>query len=67
METDDLREHRWLFTRNGKDVWRVKCWCAEPTVTLVNIETGEEIEGAVYSRNMHPFVALVPIKELEDA
>ncbi len=67
MEVDDLREDDWLFTTNGKDVWRVKYWYNEPTVTLTNLETGEDRGGAVYSLLMQPFVKLIPAKPIEEA
>lgn len=33
-----------LFTKDGKDIWKLKSYCLTPTCELVNLETGE-IEG----------------------
>ena len=65
MEIQDLQDGADLFTTNGKDIWRVKYWCNEPTVTLKNLDTGEEIGGAVYSRNIQPFVKMIPEREIK--
>jgi len=65
MQVSDLKEDRWLFTVNGKDVWRVKYWFNEPTVCLVNLDTGVERAGGVDSLNMKPFIPLIPQKPME--
>lgn len=54
-----------LFFREG-NVYRVKHWCEEPTVTFVNIETGEVISGAVSSKAVQELTLLRPY-EPEDS
>lgn len=48
-----------LYTTNGKDVWKVTSYCKHPTVSLKNLETGQEIGGAIHSLNIRPFKELV--------
>jgi len=66
MELDDLRNGKSLYTTDGKDVWELLYWYAEPTVTLRNVRTKEEVGGAVYSLNMNPFVSLIPSKPIKE-
>ena len=51
-----------LFTQDGKDVWRVQSYCEHPTVTMVNVETGETTGGAVGCLNLKTFKRLVEEK-----
>lgn len=51
-----------LYTTNGDDVWRVKFMCEEPTITLENVETKQQIGGAVGCTNVSDFVKLEPGK-----
>lgn len=53
-----------LFTTNGRDVWRVVSYAAEPTAVLQNLETGENAQGVVCSPLMSDFVRLTPTEEL---
>lgn len=52
-----------LYTTDGQDVWRVQSLCERPTVTLVNVESGERTGGAVGSLNVSDFRRLVPEAE----
>ena len=49
-----------LYTTDGKDVWRVISMCERPTITLKNVETGEETGGAVGCPNVAEFKRLIP-------
>jgi len=48
-----------LYTKTGLDVWEVKTFCENPTITLVNIRTHEKELGAIGSLNVKDFVQLV--------
>ena len=54
-----------LFTTDGHDVWRVVSCCEHPTITLKNIETGQEKGGAVGSLIVQDFIRLIPEQDLE--
>jgi len=55
MKVDDVGR---LFTRNGDDVWRMIYACQYPTATLVNLETGDKIGGAIGSPLLNEFKSL---------
>lgn len=48
------------------DVWEVESFCAQPTVTLKNLRTGERRGGAVGSPIVRDFTRLVPEPKLEN-
>lgn len=48
-----------LFTIDGKDVYRLVMFCKEPSVKFKNLETGEIVEGSVFSHNVDQFKRLV--------
>lgn len=47
-----------LFTTNGDDAWRCISYCAEPTTTFLNLETGERLSGSIHSLNVSGFKPL---------
>lgn len=53
-----------LFTKGDPgderpEVWRMETYAAEPTVTMVNCETGDKLSGTVSSLNMRAMKRLV--------
>lgn len=48
-----------LFTIDGKEAYRLVVFCKEPSVKFKNLETGEIVEGSVFSRNVEQFKRLV--------
>ena len=53
-----------LYTTNSKDVWRLIGYASEPTAILQNLETKQEVGGAVGSLILADFKKLV-VKEKE--
>ena len=43
-----------------RSAWRVMSLCEQPTITLVNLETGSILTGAVGCPNLAHLVRLVP-------
>ena len=39
MNREDLEPNA-IFTTNGKDIWRLKSFCMEPSCDLLNLESG---------------------------
>lgn len=61
--TENLRPDKTLFIGNkggSNDVWVVKSYCSDPTVTLENIKTGQQVSGGVGSLNLQQFSRLKP-------
>ena len=54
-----------LYTTTGSDVYRVQYMCELPTITLVNLDTGETICGAVGCERLRQFVRLRKVGEEE--
>lgn len=48
-----------LFTRDGKDAWRLVSFCSDPTVSFENLETKERVGGSLFSQNARQFTRLV--------
>lgn len=48
-----------LYTTNGSDAWRCVSYCSQPTATFLNLETGEQCGGGVYSPNVAQYKPLV--------
>lgn len=38
-----------LYARNGDGAWKLTSYCAQPTVKLKNLETGEVVECSINS------------------
>ena len=61
--TEGLKPNETLFIgcKGGPDdVWVVKSFCDQPTVTLENIKSGEEVGGATGCLNLQQFRLLKP-------
>lgn len=41
IPSDDHIEQRHIYTKDGRDLWRIIAFCDQPTVTMQNIITGE--------------------------
>lgn len=54
-----------LFTTDGHDVWQVVSYCGLPTITLLNMETGEQTRGGVGCLLLKDFIPLVPEEKIE--
>ena len=63
--TNDVKKNR-FFTTNGRDVWKCQMFCDEPTVDMVNIETGAIMGGAVGCLNLAEFRPLIDSQVLDD-
>lgn len=56
-----------IYSTDGKDVWEVRSMCQEPTITLVNLRTGETTGGAVGCGNLKNMTSLKRFEETQDA
>ena len=63
MNADDVGK---FFTTNGEDIWRMIVYCAEPTATMQNVKTGEQVGGIIGSPILEHFVKLIPEKEIKN-
>lgn len=63
MRVEDVGK---FFTTNGKDIWQMISACKEPTAMLRNLQTGEEIDGAIGCLNFQDFVKLIPESKLKE-
>ena len=53
-----------LFTTDGHNVWKVVSYSELPTITLLNMETGEQTRGGVGCRLLADFIRLVPEEKI---
>ncbi len=56
MNADDIGK---FYTTDGTDIWMLQSYCGQPTVTMVNVRTGDLRGGAVGCLNLQPFKKLV--------
>ena len=54
-----------LYTTTGEDAWLAESGTEQPTVTFLNLRTGERFDGVVRSGPINRFKALVPEEPLE--
>lgn len=56
MDSSDLEADA-LFTTNGKDVWKLRFYCMQPTCRLENLEDPDRIEsfgmGGLTAQSFH--------------
>lgn len=56
MTLDDIEKFE--FWTDGKVIYRLGSWCAEPTVSFINMETRMKIGGGINSLLVNKLVPL---------
>ena len=51
-----------LFTIDGDDIWELTSFMSEPSATMTNLRTGEQLGGSIYSLNLGVFEEVEIVK-----